>query len=1196
MMLIWLLRTLHLFLMACVPSIYGAELGSKLNNELRTPKVRIVLGLDTAARYKFLDNLKTELHTLQQEWGSFSLHADQKSIEIKKQIEQLQAAASPKASSTNVRKINVLHKLDGVILEIKDVKSKILELVQQHIEFLSQQVTEAAQQSSAPEEKSLYTYFDFQGMSKKMFVYEDQIRQLLIKKDELFNEITRQEHLVVTKEKDFGTLEQIIEEKKRQADMNKDDISLLDLEKDLIIKERELAMLRLNWFQKQQEFMSSKESMLQERLHNLAGQAEIIRNRLYIDAAEVQQYEHKNIEQKRSSAVKRAELMAIRQNVASKKVEAQDDFDRLKHRFKMSLTTMQQFIDLDQETQTVSDRFALYSVAYALSMVQTFDRALQQIKAQVMVQEAQERQAQISAQTVKMLYDIVQGHTKDSETFETERTDYKNLKQLLVSDIKRHKEAIVSVHVLLKENQKYSQYFKRQQEMLAAYNHSLSSSQQKKWTDSMAMLVHMIQDLSEQHESLLQMSELYELLLRADEETLESVMTILHEFDMIGLWHRSISAVTWDGVKNIIPNIGMFLKDVYIILTTYVAQLTMQKIAYGFAGFGFGGMLALFLMMFGVFLFYLFLQALFPTIYQLLTSEDYDDTDPLYRWRHIFAILIGFCGEVFKPLYIWFLCFMYEFLYDAPVAFLIIFYIYSIVFWIYASRRLLRITFMINRKFDYFLLSKRLIDRFALIFSFFSVATIIILVMRKMFMVVMVHQPTELPNILLRVYHVVIFISIIFSLDKDEIMQWMPKKSAVAQRFAQMFQRHYYLFLVGVFSLLVMSDPYLGGYGSLLWHLFWNLFLTICISAGLFVLYTVTKQYSVVFFFEELEMNVGGSTERFDHAKTWYAMYVISSMIVFAMLGIVLCSHVWGYGFTYGTLRKIALSELFKIEATNSAGKIIPESFKVFNLLYIMFISFLGVVFAYLFKRFVLQRLFDIQYVDLGIQNTIIIISRYMIIITAVMVACVQSKLGSLVTYVSYVALVVFGWSFKDLFTDFVAYFFILVQRPVKLGDYVKIDDQTMGVVRRVGPRAVILRRQNSVNIVVPNSTVLKTSLYNWNYTRSYIGLEEIVFSVPFGTDLQLIRKICFEVLEEDADVLKVPQPVVRLQEFGDKGYVFMMRGFLSSGNTLRQWDIASNIRFVLVGKLAKAGITIAGPSMKIIVKNSLSELNNLIE
>ena len=429
-------------------------------------------------------------------------------------------------------------------------------------------------------------------------------------------------------------------------------------------------------------------------------------------------------------------------------------------------------------------------------------------------------------------------------------------------------------------------------------------------------------------------------------------------------------------------------------------------------------------------------------------------------------------------------------------------------------------------------------------------------------------------------------ISIIFSLDKEELLQFLPKTS-LGQRFAIVFDRYYYLFLLGIFSLLVLSDPYLGGYGTLMWHMFWNLFLTICVLVGLFLIHTIIKQYSKMFFFSQSD-TVSGSFERFEHAKTWYAIYVIGLMLFCSVVGMIVCAYVWGYGVTYATFKRIATYELVKFETVNALGKVTPESFRLINLMYIVFMACLGVLIAYLFKKFVLKRLFDIQYVDPGIQNTLTIISRYVIIIIAIMIACIQSKLGFVVTYVSFVGLATFGWSFKDLFTDFVAYFFILVQRPLKLGDYVKIDDEVMGVVRKISPRAVILRRKNAVNIVVPNSTVLKTSLYNWNYARNYIGFDDIVFCVPFGTDIQLVREICFKVLEEDHDVLKVPQPFVRLQDFEDKGYVFMVRGFLSSGNTLRQWDIASNIRFALVAKLAKAGITIAGPSLKVMVKKDL--------
>ncbi|MBP9764748.1 mechanosensitive ion channel [Candidatus Babeliales bacterium] len=1166
----------------------GFELGAKLKSDLTAPKVRIVLGLDGAVRYKHLDNLKSELQSLQQQWGNFTEHTDQKAAEIKQQIEDLNQTG--KQSPALTRMISGLHKLEALTVEIKDTKIKTIELLQQHIDFWSSLISESSPQNGSYEEKSLYSFADFQNITKKNISIQEQIHQVLSKKDEVVQEINRQESVVATKEKEFSTIEQIIEDKKRQTDMKKDDISMLDLDKEFIQKERDLALLRLSFYQKQLDFLSSKESILQDKLQELSEEATIVRNRLYVEGSEVQQYERKHIEQKKSSEQKHAELVKLRQEVAQKKIAAQDDFDRLKHRFKISLGTMQQFLDFDRDVQTISDRFALYSVGHALSSMVKLDGQLQNIKIMLLVQDAQDRQTYIALQAIKLLYEIVHGHSKDSETFEKERADYKKMKSVLQQEMKQHKEFIATLHKMLKDTQHALEYLKQQQEVLRSGNHVMYSSTQKKWTDSLMLLEQIIQDLQQEQEIILHINDHYESLLRIDEQTLELIITLLQEFDMIGVWHRSMSAVTWDGIKNIVPNLTLFLKDVYIIITTYISQLTIQKIAYGFAGFGFGGMLALFLMMFGLFLAYLFLQALLPSFYRSLISDQHDDTDPLYRWRHLFAIVIGFGGDVFKPLYVWCLCLMYEFLYDVPVALVIVFYIYSITFWIYASRRLLVHILTLNRKFDYFLLSKRLIDRFSLVYSFFSIATILILIMRRMFIVVMAHQQTELPNILLRVYHVVIFISIIFSLDKDEIMQWLPKKSVFWQRFAQLFNNHYYLFLLSVFSVLIMSDPYLGGYGSLLWYVFWNLFLTIIIGVVLFLVYNIIKQYTAILFFEE--DGVGVQSERFEHAKTWYVITIVMSMLMSMMVGIIVCSYVWGYGFTYVTLRKIVLHEIFKIESINSAGKIIPESFKVINLLYIIFMTMCGIIAAYLFRRVVLQRLFDIQYVDPGIQNTIIIISRYVIITFAIMIACVQSKLGSLVTGASYVALVVVGWSFKDLFTDFVAYFFILVQRPVKLGDYVKIDSETMGVVRRVGPRAVILRRKNAVNIIVPNSTILKSSLYNWNYTRSYIGLEDIVFTVPFGTDIKLVRKLCFKALDEDSDVLKVPQPFVRLQDFDDKGYVFLVRGFLSSGNTLRQWDIASNVRFALVEKLQEAGITIAGPSIRIVLKDGLHTLD----
>ncbi len=1184
---------LILFLLVMPLPIDSMEFVNVLSEEISTPKVRILLGQDFSqgllTRKKHIENLKIELSVSTEQFKEFNIFFDQKKQSLKAQILELENNISSKNGLYIQKHIVLLEKFNQVLDQIKEVREKTNEQLMAHLDFLEKHLTVLVHQSNIVEEKSIYSFFDFQNMTSKLLMQQEQIRQLVSLKQAQHILILREEHLLATKDKELIHIQEMIIDKKKKIDVSKSEISLLDFEKELISKEQELSGLQLNLYRKQLDFFQSKELVAQNVLDHLNEQLKIVRARLYVDMADVQKYEHQNVEQRQISAEKKSDLIKSRQEIASIKLKEQDELDRLRLRFKVKIQHLKQIEELEFQAHNSSENCAQYSVAAQYATVITHDKMLLKIKNEIIFQEAKARHAQVTCSMVKLFYEITQGQLKDSQSFELERTNYKNVRQSLESDIKLHKDELTLTHNNIKELQRILNHVVAQEDKAKVSVPSGSGFLHKKWSDSVVSIEQLSQQLQQQHEILLSTAEIYENLIHTEQEMLESVDIILNEFSVIGFWHRSMSAVTWDGIKHILPNLAQFLKGLCKIVISYFSGITITSIALYLSKLGLSGILYLFFIMFLIFFLYVFLQASLPGIYKNLTSADYDNGDPLRKSRQILAAIIGFIAEVFTPFYFWALCLGYEFFFQVPVALLILFYIYSIIFWIYASKRLLVHFMIINRKFDYSLLGQRLIERFSLVFAFFSISTIIILILRKMFIVVMLHQQTELPSILLRIYHIVIFLSIVFSLDKEEILQLLSKKSLLSQKIGQAFQRHYYLFLLAVFSFFVLSDPYLGGYGTLMWHICWNLFLTLFVFSGLFVLHTLLKQYTKFLFFSTTDNNVL-PTERFDYAKTWYAIYVIMLMFIGIITAIILCAYVWGYGFTYATFRKIIMYELFKIETLNSLGKSTPESFKLLNLIYIIIVTCLGIIIAYLFKKFVLQRVFDIQYVDPGIQNTVTIISRYVIIIIAVMIACIQSKLGFVVTYVSFVGLATFGWSFKDLFTDFVAYFFILVQRPLKMGDYVKIDDETMGVVRRISPRAVILRRKNSVNIVVPNSMILKSPLYNWNYARNYIGFDDIIFCVPFGSDIELVKKICLQVLDDDHDVLKVPQPFVRLQDFADKGYVFMVRGFLSSGNTLRQWDIASNIRFALVVRLAKVGITIAGPSIKVLVNQDLKQ------
>jgi potassium efflux system protein len=190
--------------------------------------------------------------------------------------------------------------------------------------------------------------------------------------------------------------------------------------------------------------------------------------------------------------------------------------------------------------------------------------------------------------------------------------------------------------------------------------------------------------------------------------------------------------------------------------------------------------------------------------------------------------------------------------------------------------------------------------------------------------------------------------------------------------------------------------------------------------------------------------------------------------------------------------------------------------------------------------------------------------------------------LGSLIGN-AFIALALgIGLYLKDPISDFISYFVILVQRPVKIGDYIKIDEETMGVVRKITPRAVILRRKNSTSIIVPNTYIVSKSIENWNYVRNFIALNDITLFVYFREDAHKIKTLLHAAVEEHPNVLKNPRPVIRLNNFTEYGFEFMVRCFVSSAYTLEMWDLTSDIRLLIAKAFRENHIDFAIPMYKV--------------
>ena len=76
-----------------------------------------------------------------------------------------------------------------------------------------------------------------------------------------------------------------------------------------------------------------------------------------------------------------------------------------------------------------------------------------------------------------------------------------------------------------------------------------------------------------------------------------------------------------------------------------------------------------------------------------------------------------------------------------------------------------------------------------------------------------------------------------------------------------------------------------------------------------------------------------------------------------------------------------------------------------------------------------------------------------------------------------------FSLAIQDILKNFFSGVYLLLERPFRVGDTIKIKDQ-QGVVENVGVRTTMLRTVDNVQVLVPNAVVFAEVVTNHTYAR----------------------------------------------------------------------------------------------------------------
>jgi small-conductance mechanosensitive channel len=122
--------------------------------------------------------------------------------------------------------------------------------------------------------------------------------------------------------------------------------------------------------------------------------------------------------------------------------------------------------------------------------------------------------------------------------------------------------------------------------------------------------------------------------------------------------------------------------------------------------------------------------------------------------------------------------------------------------------------------------------------------------------------------------------------------------------------------------------------------------------------------------------------------------------------------------------------------------------------------------------------------VDTGTQ---ILVRRGMTVVTILVTAViVLGMLGAdpagLVTLVAAVGLA-FSLAIQDILKNFFAGVYLLLERPFRVGETIKVKDQ-QGVVENIGVRTTTLRTLDNVHVLVPNAIVFAEVVANHTYQQ----------------------------------------------------------------------------------------------------------------